>query len=185
MTDLTDVTVDRRPRLPARLAERPELLRQLDRMAPVTIIRALAGHGKTTLVARWTQGLTDTHVIWMRVSSRSTGASLRAQLAASLLAPPAVVRTLIVFDEAHLIDDVRLIEDVVEQVAADPDVHLVFCGHSSHAVLAAARRHHLETNVVTGRDLTITAAEIPAFAEAWGHTVSPDRAAQLQGVMQG
>ena len=56
MTDLTDVTVDRRPRLPARLAERPELLRQLDRMAPVTIIRALAGHGKTTLVARWTQG---------------------------------------------------------------------------------------------------------------------------------
>jgi LuxR family maltose regulon positive regulatory protein len=96
-----------------RIIERPRLLRLLDEIdAPVVLVVAPAGYGKTTLLRQWIRGRSD---VWWY--SASSGASDPAELAAGLalaLDPlhPGVAHHL---DEVlpTLINPSRQVEDIV------------------------------------------------------------------------
>lgn len=57
------------PRLPADLVPRPRLTQQLDVRAPLTLLRAPLGFGKTTLVAQWATAADDSSetLAWLHV----------------------------------------------------------------------------------------------------------------------
>lgn len=200
------------PRIPASLVPRTPAFRRLDRMAAVTVVEALPGFGKTTLVAEWarTRQQAGDSVVWLRASSdldhaptllarlrealcragvlRQTAPSMREyddhpvwveDLAAS--EDPVVV----VVDDAHLLRDRAVVDALVEVVDLANPVHLVTCADTQHHAHEAARRHGLETNVLLGSDLSITADELPAFAAAWGHQLEPARAEVLHGLVGG
>jgi LuxR family maltose regulon positive regulatory protein len=61
------------PAPPARLVDRPRLLRQLDQIADhvVTVISAPAGTGKSTLLAEWCRRRSTEPVTWVTVTDRA------------------------------------------------------------------------------------------------------------------
>jgi LuxR family maltose regulon positive regulatory protein len=181
-------------------------------MAPVTVVEALPGFGKTTLVAEWarTRQRAGNAVVWLRASpdlahaptllARVHEALLRAEVLHQIV--PSMrdhddrpgwvdelatsdVPVIVVIDDAHLLRDPATLDTLVELAALAHPVHLVACADTQHHVHVAARRHGLETNVLLGGDLSITAAELPAFASAWGHQLAPARAEVLHELVGG
>ena len=81
------------PRTPLNLVERSTALRRLDRMAPVTVLEALPGFGKTTLVEQWTRSkrASGVPVAWIRLTRElDDGPAFLAVLHESLMLADAV-----------------------------------------------------------------------------------------------
>lgn len=187
------------PRLPVRLAPRDALMRRLDRLAPITIVQALSGNGKTTLVAMWAQRCRESghHVVWLRASAEMNTltaflsclqlALKRVGLAAidTEISLPRDERVVVVIDDLQHLDDPTIIEALAAIVRLNSHVHLVGCLDAPHPLVAAARRHHIEINTILGVDLTIGPADIRPFAEAWGHDVSEEQSGQLYDLIGG
>ena len=59
------------PRLPSWIVSRPRLVEKLDARAPLTVVRAPAGGGKTILLAEWVRASTDPSLrgIWLDVGA--------------------------------------------------------------------------------------------------------------------
>ena len=197
------------PRLPARLTERGAAFRRLDRMAAITVVEALPGFGKTALVAGWagTKRAEGARVVWIRASREldhvptlltrlrdglaQVGAIRDAagagyddarwidELAAS--AVPVVV----VVDDAHLLQDRAVADALVLVPSIAHPLHVVVCCDTEHHFHDTAARHALETNVLHGRDLSITADELPTFAAAWGHQLDQEAATVLHELVGG
>ncbi|MEV4493428.1 LuxR C-terminal-related transcriptional regulator [Micromonospora coxensis] len=74
------------PALPEPLLLRPRLTARLDAGAagPVTLVRAPAGWGKTTLLATWARGTSEPGPAWVQVEEGDSGERLWAYLAAAL-----------------------------------------------------------------------------------------------------
>ncbi|WP_373367503.1 LuxR C-terminal-related transcriptional regulator [Micromonospora purpureochromogenes] len=74
------------PALPEPLLLRPRLTARLDAgtAGPVTLVRAPAGWGKTTLLAAWARGAPEPGPAWVQVEEGDTGERLWAYLAAAL-----------------------------------------------------------------------------------------------------
>lgn len=200
------------PRIPARLVARTPAFRRLDRMAAVTIVEALPGFGKTTLVAEWTRARQQVgdSVVWLRATGTldhapTVLARLHERLcrAGVLRQPVLSVRehddhpawvdelaelerpVVVVVDDAHLLRDPAAVDALLAVLARANPVHLVACADTQHQVHDAARRHGLETNVLLGSDLSIVADELPAFASVWGHQLEPARAEVLHDLVGG
>lgn len=199
------------PRVAPRLVPRPRLLRRLSRMAPVTVVDALPGFGKTTLVADWTRqrAARGEPVVWIRAGSEldSPAAFLdvleRGLVRAGVTDDSdrlgrdepgprwlAVLRSrsrpvIVVVDDADRLRDTVLVDGLMRIVARAPSLHLVVCADGASAFAEAAERHGLETNVLRGADLRVPTSLVPRYARAWGHEVSEAEATALDQLVGG
>lgn len=172
-------------------------------MAPLTVVEALPGFGKTTLVATWTRRQQDrgAHAVWLRASEQlddpmALDAHLqRALVRCGAVTPgpdrnPAVLTrdgapVVVVVDDAHLLRDPDVVEALVRLVAVAHRVHVVVCCDTEHGFHEAAERHSVETNVLRGADLAVPVGQVPELAGAWGHDVDEATARSLHRLVGG
>jgi LuxR family maltose regulon positive regulatory protein len=205
------------PRVAACLAPRPELFRRLSRMAAVTVVEALPGLGKTTLIAGWARErlARGSRVVWIRATADLDGVPAfldvlhRGLTRAGALSPAGPVapgrrqpdnaepawfgelarseqQVVVVVDDAHLLGDPAVAGVLMRLVQVAHSAHVVICADADHGFHEAAAHHGLETNVLLGGDLGITAEEVPEFAVAWGHRrLKADDARQLHRLVGG
>ncbi|MFF3602013.1 hypothetical protein, partial [Kitasatospora indigofera] len=64
-------------------------------------------------------------------------------------------------------------------------LHLVVCSRRVHPIRAAAEERRIDMQVLSGRELTASADEMPAFTGVWGHNVPDGRMAELRSLTGG
>lgn len=196
------------PRLPAHLAPRDGLLRRLDRLAPLTVLRALPGFGKTTLAAQWmlAQQSRGATAVWLRATPalddpEAFAATVNAALGAALVpdsgAPLAPVPgdlaiaaspgdvVFIVVDDAHHLSDPAVGDLLAAALARSDGLHAVVCTDADEPFTPEAQRLGLDIQTITGAQLVVPAHHLGAWADAWGHELSPARAARLHELVGG
>lgn len=182
------------PRLARHLIDRPRLLARLDARAPLTVLRAPVGYGKTTLVAQWLrrQPAGDETVVWIR-PRREDGdfwVGLLDALAHAGLPVPAsdrphrtqVERAVVRADRPLL-----LVVDGFENVAADgidaalldlvwytPQLRLTVC-QRSHRHFATEGLLDLEPTLIGAHELLFTADELAELFALVGLDVTPEQ----------
>lgn len=204
------------PRIPVNLVGRTPLFRRLDRMAPVTVLEALPGFGKTTVVAEWARSkrASGAAVVWLRITRelddvavflaglheglvradavrqavpapRNAPRQSRRDRLPSWVGDLVLSRTpvVVVVDDAHLASE--SVVDALLDLTRASSLHVVLCCSTQHPVHEVAARHGLETNVLQGGDLSVAHTDLPAYAAAWGHHLSPDDARRLHDLVGG
>lgn len=182
------------PRLPSWAVHRPRLVAALDRGAPLTVVRAPAGGGKTVLLADWARTSADDALrgVWVTVPTPSPGRlALWGQVAAALADAGLLradgllgdagasfaevpdlrgflVRALgqlgplaLVLDGADDLD-AQTVDDVVQVLAAVPSLRVVVASRSVTPFESAQVRLVLDTLVLDGPTLALTADETAA-----------------------
>jgi LuxR family maltose regulon positive regulatory protein len=200
------------PRVPVRLVPRASKFRRLDRLAAVTIVEALPGFGKTTLLADWArqQRAARAHVVWIRATPELDDlnafmACLHEELLRSEALQQAVpadsgesswswieevalsaTPVIVVVDDGHRLSSPAVADALLGMTAGIHQLHVIVAADTGrHHFGDAALRHRLETNVLTAADLSVSAAEVPAFATAWGHHLDPRSAEVLHDLVGG
>lgn len=190
------------PRLPSYLVDRPRLLTALDTPAPLTLLRAPVGYGKTTLAAQWAaaQDHRALHVVWLRTMPDADEGLWRHLLrvlvdegigaagAVDAADPPRpVVESLlrsaempvaIVVDDDHGVTAGGLDAALLDLLRDVPHLRLVACVRDP-AVFAEHLRVDLDVTVLTSADLRFTAAEIGALMSGAGVELTDDVAEYL------
>lgn len=202
-----DLVVPGLPRLASRVVDRSRLIRRLDRLAPITLVDGLRGLGKTTLAVDWVRHRSrqGDAAVWVNASSeRRRGTdllpavtrALRTLVADEGLAPATandldgvLARlnhrlVLLALDDADAVTQAEA-EALADLVARWPHLHLIAVTQHAGELRDAAHRHHVEIHRLGGGDLRITPAELPEYAEAWGHELTPDEARGLHSVVGG
>lgn len=161
------------PRLAGRLVERPSLIRRLDTLAPLTVLQALPGSGKTTLVAQWARHrLTlDDEVAWLDTAETPDPVGTLAALT-TVCIPSS--RKVIVVDEADAVLDTESATHLCRALAGCGRLHIVLCTRVPHPVYHEAQRQQIPVQLLTMHDLNATAEELRALAEVWGHEVDEE-----------
>lgn len=200
------------PMLPIGMVARDTLTKRLDRLAPLTVIQALDGHGKTTLASAWARQLCagGVRVVWLEASTAiATPYDLLATLMEALAANDGVpVRTggphdieelmgvlraelaiqpgpvVVVIDEAQIIDD-PIVDGLMIDLLTRGTLRLVLCTNGHAPVVGRARGLGLDINLLTARHLVAGVTAIPEFAAAWGHTVDRAHAEELHALTGG
>jgi LuxR family maltose regulon positive regulatory protein len=179
-------SLTRLPRLAARLVPRPTLIRRLDRMAAVTVVDGLPGSGKTTLLGQWARHVVATgrQVAW--IDSTRTGAEdLVPLLSRTIEGRADEGELLVVIDEVDLDAERSSIAAVLDILEADERLHLAISTSLAQSVPSDAHERGLDLNVLSSGDLAATPEQLPAFAEAWGHDLDPQRAEVLHAATGG
>jgi LuxR family transcriptional regulator, maltose regulon positive regulatory protein len=192
------------PRLPSNLVDRPRLLTALDAPAPLVLLRAPVGYGKTTVAAQWAaaQDHRALHVVWVRVTpDADTADGFWSHLCRVLLddgvgtadatdvtAPPHLVAesllrsadmpVAIVVDDDHGVTAGGLDAALLDLVRDLPHLRLVACVRDQGA-FDEHLRVDLDTTVLTSADLRFTAEEISALMSGAGVELTPDVAHYL------
>jgi LuxR family transcriptional regulator, maltose regulon positive regulatory protein len=202
-----------RPRTGARLVSRTRQLKRLNRLAPLTLIEALPGFGKSTLAATWAEELVaaDTRLVWVNAAPEiDDHASFLEILHQGLQRAEVLPRTaprapqrdsalpglvdelrpleqtvMVVIDDAHRLRDPEVADTVARLVKLVHPVRVTVTTEPGHHFHDAAARRGLETNVLRGADLSITADDVTVYAEAWGHELSTASARKLHGLVGG
>ncbi|GAA3835339.1 MULTISPECIES: helix-turn-helix transcriptional regulator [Brevibacterium] len=169
------------PRIGARAVPRTALLNRLDALAPVTVVQGLCGCGKTTLAAQWAhhRHADGDEVRWVDAADadailtalRDTGGSGR--------------RRIVVGDNAHHLGDPSVLERIVASIAADPLLHLLLCSRIDHPLARLSKDAGIETVVLSGRHLNISAGQVQTYAGSWGHEITDEHAHRLHGELGG
>lgn len=176
------------PRLASALVERRRLDDRLDRLAPLTVLHALRGFGKTTLVGAWARrrqaaGMT---VLWTTLtSSAHSGDELSAILRESEDVRAVNVPHIIVIDDGHHLSERRSIDDLCTLLDQDPLLHIVVISRTRHPLIEAAERRRIEIEALTARELAAEPLELIEFARVWGHTIDEGDAGDLHGLVGG
>ncbi|WP_345524808.1 helix-turn-helix transcriptional regulator [Nocardioides endophyticus] len=202
------------PRGPGRLVPRPELLRRLDRMSPLTVVEALPGFGKSALGLAWAREheALGGHVVWIGASAAVKDVAAFMRLLRRGLARSGVTElsglvqgagrfrrssgwfdelaaaerpTVVIIDDAHLLADPVIAETFVDLVRRAPLLYAVVLAEPGHHFHRAADLGKLETNVLRGRDLAVRADEVQTFVAAWGHEIDARAARMLHGLTGG
>lgn len=138
---LSSVIADRGiPRIAAEVVHRPRLIEALDRLLPLTVLRAPYGFGKTTLAAQWVLGL-GTEPVWVSVDRTGMSAEqFWARLARALpgpagttpeealeqsLAGPGRPIVVVVDDIDRVVDSPVVANDLLDHLRRYPRLHLV------------------------------------------------------------
>jgi LuxR family maltose regulon positive regulatory protein len=187
------------PRLPSWLVPRPHLVARLEDAAPVTVLRAPAGGGKTVLAAEWARttghrgvwvAVDGTHGrgFWGRVvqavadaglpstdhpfAAGTTGLREARDLRGHLVRGFALLGPVVlVLDGADGLDDATA-ADVVHLVEAVPTLRVLATTRSPGPLESPAARLRVDVDVLTGADLVLTVAET-ARVLAGGSAGSP------------
>ena len=198
------------PRLPASLLVRPRLYASLNELAPVTVVRAMQGFGKTTLVTGWLESLAPAEFlpIWVSLTAELGSreqfvAHLKRRMSAAGLSsaadPPASPltefdealvaldddrRVVMAIDNVAYLDDEALAADLITLVQRHRNLHLVLCMRASHPIerLAAGA---VSVSILQTEDLQLTVAEVHELADAMGVAVSRELAAQMHAEVGG
>ncbi|WP_435747351.1 LuxR C-terminal-related transcriptional regulator [Nocardioides sp. SYSU DS0663] len=200
--------IDRAPRLPPVLADRPRLLALLDQAAPLTLLRAPAGFGKTTLVAQWAarQDPESLTVAWFRLRRGARDASsfwaglLEVLADSGVPVPPRESWPLEVYPLTGLVEralleaptPVALVVDGFDR-ASDPEADVMLADIARHVpalrVIATLRSHRwfgaprhlgIDLTVVGACDLRLTTDETADLMAAAGLTTSASLAPALR-----
>ena len=176
------------PRLPAALLEFERLYARLDLANPVTVVRAIQGFGKTTLIGSWIdrQG-SDVIPIWV---SMTEDLAQRAQFAPYLLrrmidaglvsgttphsgalleldevlsSLPEGQSVVLIVDNLAYLDDNVMIADLVTLVQRHRHFRLVVATRSPHAMEAVAAGK-VPVTLITTEDLQLSVAEVVELA---------------------
>lgn len=172
------------PRIPRRVVTRERLLRRLDRLSPLTVVQGLPGTGKTTLVADWLRNLRvpQVTVVWITLDSHLEEAErLEGMLRPSFEQHGDVV---IVLDDAHHLA-APAADVVAGLLATHPGVHVVACADREERLTGAAGRLGINTQLIPGAELTLSAEELPTWAEVWGHHITAAQAQHLHRLVGG
>jgi LuxR family maltose regulon positive regulatory protein len=181
------------PRLPRTVLHRPRLEAVLDAWLPLTLVRGMAGYGKTALVTSWLEQQ-DPLLIRPLVVTVQAGASI-ASLETELLSalgregeeeadrggPPHGLdelersikglardqRLVIVLEDGHYLTDMSWLRGLVGLLRRHRQLHVVLCAWGSHPLidLAAGR---VEFQEISPQDLLLTKAEIAELATLAG-----------------
>lgn len=183
------------PRLTARLLSRPALFRRLDRLAALTLVKALAGFGKTHLVGSWAKGLRDTGAVveWIDASAELNSPEILQRHVQRAIdrattdegATDNEGTVVVVIDNADCIDDPTSIDLLLKLLTRLPRLHFVVCSGYAHPLQAAAEQLSIDLHVLTGRDLILTRDELPQFVASRGHDFSPERLGELHDLTGG
>lgn len=177
------------PRLAARNIPRPALISRLNRLAALTLVQAFAGYGKTQLIGSWARALdaSGTVVDWVTAdaSMNAADAVLAHVHRAIARAEHGVDPVLVVIDDADEIDSPDAVSALLALLERLPTLHLVVCSRRVHPIRGAAEGRRIDMQVLSGRELTASADEMSAFADAWGHEVAEDRMAELRSLTGG
>jgi LuxR family maltose regulon positive regulatory protein len=203
------VLAHRLPRLPVQLLERPRLRARLDCWAPVTVVRGLAGSGKTTLIASWladqpgdvvalwiaTEDNDDLdrlldrtlHVAGVNVPGRTNTAAL-SRLHEALLATPTDHKVVLVLDcGAQGLDATAaagVLPSLLGLAQRHRHFHLVTCSRGA-AQFEATAAAAVDVNAITTTDLMFDRAEIAQFARAHGRRLSEREQTRLHAATGG
>ncbi|MFW6774459.1 AAA family ATPase [Nocardioides sp. CPCC 205120] len=186
-----------------RLVSRDRLLRRLDRTAPLTVLRAPPGFGKTTLAAHWLTRLRQQGAVvaWLRADAALDSPAALAQAVNAALARAGAGadarpgadpgsdagsgrddlgvaasqdrQVLVAVDDAHHLTDPAVADLLVDAVARSHDLHLVVCSDWQERFTAAAQRRGVDTQVITGAELSVPVDRVEVWAQAWGHELRP------------
>ncbi|GIG41341.1 LuxR family transcriptional regulator [Cellulomonas phragmiteti] len=179
-------TVHGAPRLPSWLVPRPHLVARLESAAPVIVLRAPAGGGKTVLAAEWARATAHRGVwvqvqgaqgraFWERVVQAVADAGLPGRehpfaAGATSVREARAVRThlvrgfgllgrvVLVLDGADGLDEPTA-ADVVHLVEAVPSLRVVATTRSPGHLESPAARVRVDVDVVTGAELALTVAQ--------------------------
>lgn len=182
-------------------------------MAAVTVVDALPGFGKTTLVADWVRrkAARGAHVVWIQAGPEIArpvpffDVLQRGLLQAGVIGPAdagsaadgfeprwmaAAVQhrakpVILVIDDAHHLRDATLVDGLMRLVALAHPIHLVVCSDTGSAFAEAAARHSLETNTLRGADLSVPLGQVQRYARSWGHEIDGATALAVHGLVGG
>ncbi|MBO9569943.1 MAG: hypothetical protein J7503_14135 [Cellulomonas iranensis] len=209
MTGPHGVTVHGAPRLPSWLVPRPHLVARVQDGAPVVVLRAPAGGGKTVLAAEWARATADRGVwvpvhdvrgraFWGRVVQAVVDAGVPADhpfaggttsLREAHDAHGHLVRgftrlgpLVLVLDGADTLDGPTATE-VVRLVEAVPALRVVAATRSAGPLEAPAARVRVDVDVLTGDDLALTVDEVGRVLD--GDDADPGRAVRVHAATGG
>ena len=190
------------PRLGPFLIDRPRLRDRLDEPAPLTLLRAPVGFGKTSLIAQWAATREEV-VAWLRVRSGGDARRFWADLLqvlrrAGLAVPDADPRSptddlarrteealLEAGSPVTLVADGfdRVVQPAVDEALLDilrhtPQLRLII-GLHGHRLFATEQHLDVETLELTARDLRFTEAETAQLLTAAGVEVTPGLAREV------
>ncbi|MDQ1551601.1 MAG: LuxR family transcriptional regulator, maltose regulon positive regulatory protein [Actinomycetota bacterium] len=192
------------------LLVRPRLYASLQELAPVTVVRAMQGFGKTTLVAGWLESLepADFVPIWISLSADLAtrgqfAAHLKRRLVAAGLSSSADIHVpaltelgealtaieddrmvVMAIDYVAYLADEALAADLIALVQSHRNLHLVLCMRAPHPIerLAAGA---VSVFTLHTEDLQFTITEVHGLADAMGVAVSQELAAQMHAEIGG
>jgi LuxR family maltose regulon positive regulatory protein len=165
--------------------------------APVQVVRAGAGWGKTTLVRRWiVDRRSDRRLIWLTLDPTMAAADMRERLAGAgvgvagnavtmrsavravgTLGGPPTGDPLVVFDDVHALRDPDAVDVLVETVRALSTGHVVIIGRAVPED-ADARLGLAFAPTILAADLRLTFRE--TAATMWGLLETPPPAATIR-----
>jgi LuxR family maltose regulon positive regulatory protein len=181
------------PRVPSAFVVRQRLYDLLDRDAPITVVRAIQGFGKTTLLAGWLETLSsDVVPVWVSLTSalgqkdeflrhlrrRMSSAGLigdgahpsappLVELDEALIALSTGVAVVLVVDNMDYLGDAGLAADLVTLVQRHRNFRLVIATRTSHAIEAAAVGA-VAVQFIGTEELQLTQDEVVQLAEQIG-----------------
>ncbi len=195
-------SVPRLPRLPTYVVDRPRLLEALDARAPLIILRAPTGFGKTVLQASWSASRSETDTVawvnvdeddrdpaafWsrMREALRDVGVvpdtpgrtadSDRRQVQRAI---QDATRPVTVILDGYDAASERLDGALVDLLRQQPQLKLIISVRS-HQRLPAGTRIGLDTVVLDAVDLLFTAHDVGALLTAHGAPIDEEYAGSV------
>ncbi len=162
------------PRLAKTHLHRPALVGRLDVLEPLTVVRAMGGTGKTSLVARWARMRTEAgdRVVW--IGNDADECPVETELVGTVLGVIESVRgtgrvAILVVDDVPL--DGQDAESLMDLLWEHEELHIVSLSTAESSVERVASERGLATAKISGRDLAARREETDAVFAAWGHAV--------------
>lgn len=201
------------PRLPRHVLRLPEVMAHLDRWAPITVVRGIQGYGKTVAVSAWLADLpSDVLSVWLNARSSQDDPGLfgqhlereleRARLGDTravarsdqsrdpaaaldrLAAAHADERLVVVIDDAHALDDERILQSLLDVVTRRHNAHLVLCSRGAHRIERMAAGV-VEVHPVPARALLMSDEQILELARLMDVPLTAEQALQLHRAFGG
>lgn len=166
------------------IVDRSALSRRVGSSADLTVLHALPGYGKTTLMAAWARDRrAEGHCVeWVNVAATSDEG---VYLAAAQLALGGQHCATLVLDDFQYLKDEVLIDDLCALIKSVPTFRIVVATTSWLPLRQAAQKRHLTVNEIDGAALLANASELAAMAATWGRILTNNLAKELHGITRG
>ncbi|HET6154554.1 MAG TPA: LuxR C-terminal-related transcriptional regulator [Marmoricola sp.] len=187
------------PRLAGDVVPRSRLLDRLDRLLPLTVLRAPRGFGRTTLAAQWFAGLDPDQALWVSIEDDRASAAAFWDLVADVLLArghdvaergPDALRALLegpghpwvlVVDDLDRVADPEVVATLLQLLRRYPRLHLLATGSAD--VLDHSSWLDLDGQVIGAEELAFDATEQKSVLAALG--VAVDDADALESQLAG
>src|SRR4051812_48545728 len=178
------------PHVPAITIRRDRLLRLLDASTPskVVLVVAPTGTGKSVLLTQWADAHRRRDIRWLTLTAADDDHVRFSRTVQRLLDGDGDTRSRaratgpvhLIVDDAHLITNVRMFDELAALVEAAPSVHLILAARSDPAFPLSRFRLRGQLTEVRQRDLAFNRREAHALLEQLaGRPLEPAHVAVL------